>query len=310
MNELINWLFVFLCLALLPGITIGIIRKTRALLQNRIGAPLWQHFMDIWKLLQKWQTVSEDASWLFRAAPALNLSALLAIACLSPWVSFKPATAADDLFLLIYLFAVIRFFTILASLDTGSSFGAFGASREATLSVLVEPGVILALTAVALTGQTSNLSLVFGSTGTNSLALAPVWLLSGAGLFLLSLVELSRSPVDDPTTHLELTMIHEAMILENSGPNLALIEFGTALRLVILYGLSSQCFLHALKCRLSIEATTGGILSIIFIFVLALITAVIETVSVKLKWTRVPEFIAYGISMSFLAVLVALAGRV
>lgn len=297
---------VFLCLVLMPSLSIGVIRKSKAFLQNRVGAPLWQHLVDLLKLLRKGETVSENASWLLRAAPVINVAAMLGIACLAPWVSFKPATPADDLFLLIYLFALIRFFTILASLDPGSAFGAFGASREATLSVLVEPGIILALVAVSLAAHTSNLSAVFALSAGHSMNEPPLWLLAGSGLFLSAIVELSRMPVDDPSTHLELTMVHEAMILENSGPNLALIEFGSALRLVVLYGLSAQCFLHAAGCVFPLGDVARGLLSVGAILLLGVATAVVETVSVKLKWTRVPEFVAYGVAMSLLALLVAL----
>ncbi len=306
MSTILLWLLTFSCLLFLPSLTIGIIRKTKARLQNRVGAPLWQHLFDTIKLLRKSETVSENSSWILRVNTVINISIMITLAFLTPWLSFKPATSADDLFLLIYLFAAIRFFAILSSLDPGSAFGAFGASREATLSVLVEPAIILALSAVALSAHTSNLSLVFALTANTPISQAPLWLLAGAGLFLSSLVELSRMPVDDPTTHLELTMVHEAMMLENSGPNLALLEFSSALRLVVLYGLSGQCFLHALHCIWPFASAAGILLSISIIFALAVVTSLIETVSVRLKWTRAPEFVAYGLTMSLLALLVAL----
>ena len=306
MSEIIRWLLLLVCLVFMPSFLIGVIRKTKAFLQNRVGAPIWQHVADLIKLFRKGEVVSENASWLLRTSSVISVSVMIVIACLTPWLSFKPATQADDLFLIIYLFAVIRFFAILASLDTGSAFGAVGASREATLSILVEPSVILALVAVCLGAHTSNLSVAFAVSNVCSMSHAPLWLLAGSGLFLASLVELSRMPVDDPTTHLELTMVHEAMILENSGPNLALIEFSTALRLLVFYGLSAQCFLHAFGCVGRFNEVTCGVISMGIIIVLAVVTAVVETVAVKLKWTKVPEFVAYGLTMSLLALIVAL----
>src|SRR5262249_18302021 len=133
-----------------------------------------------------------------------------------------------------------------------------------------------------------------------------VWILAGAGLFLSSLVGLSRMPVDDPTTHLELTMVHEAMIIENSGPNLALVEMTYALRLSIFYGLTVQCFLHALTALSAMSMPDLAALSVGGIFVLVGVTAVLETVMVKLKWTKCPEFIAYALTMGLFASMAAI----
>ena len=133
--------------------------------------------------------------------------------------AFQPASTGRGHFLILYLFGAVRFFTIIAALDTGSPFGAFGASREATLAMLTEPAIMLSLVAVVLPSQCSDLSQAFALptvTGAHQADIA-IWILAGTGLFLASLVELSRMPIDDPTTHLELTMVHEAMIIENSG---------------------------------------------------------------------------------------------
>jgi len=306
MNAVIHWLMVFATLIILPPAVVGVIRKTKARLQNRVGAPIWQPYLNLIKLLAKGETVSSTASWVFRAVSAANLSIVFLVAILTPWLSFKPNVDGDDLFLIVYLFALMRFLMILSALDAASPFGGFAASREATLSLLVEPAVVLSLAALALPQHTSSLTEVFTTWSPDSLEF-PLWLLSGTGLFLSSLAELSRMPVDDPTTHLELTMVHEAMIIENSGKNLALVDFTYAVRLTVLFGLSAQCFLHAVVMAWPMAGAWRAVWSIGGILILALTTAVIEGTAVKLAWRKVPEFIAYGLTMSLLAAMVAVA---
>ncbi len=291
-------------LMVIPPITVGTIRKIKARLQNRIGAPLFQPFFDLRKLSMKGETVSKETSWLFRATAVINLSIMLLLACLVPWLSFTPAVFGCDLFLIIYLFALSRFFTVLSALDSGSAFSGFGASREVTLALLVEPAIVLCLASLGVAFHSSDLCTVFSFTNT-----APVpwilWFLAGSGLFLTSLIELSRMPVDDPTTHLELTMVHEAMILENSGTNLALIEYTHFLKLAVLLGLSTQCILHALMTRGIADELVRGVASLVGIGILALTIAVIESTAVKMRWSKVPEFIAYPVAISLLCMLIA-----
>ena len=190
---------------------------------------------------------------------------MLVIAFIAPWLSYgQHFINSSDIFLIIYLFGLARFFTVLAALDAGSVFGGFGASREVTLALLVEPGVILCFASLGCVGHTSSLAQIFSYSVSQNQVLyeePALWLLAGTVLFLASLVELSRMPVDDPNTHLELTMVHEAMILENSGPNLALTEYTHYLKMCILLGLSGQCFLHAVlsACRASrVECQRSG----------------------------------------------------
>src|SRR5262249_45794870 len=144
-NNLVSWIAFAASVILLPVLVVSTIRKTKAHMQNRIGPPLFQPLFDLIKLSRKSETISQTMSWVFRSSAAINLANMLVIATLVPWLCFKPSCPGADLFLLIYLFALGRMFTILASLDSGSAFGAFGASREATLSLLVEPSMILSL---------------------------------------------------------------------------------------------------------------------------------------------------------------------
>ncbi|MBI4532516.1 MAG: NADH-quinone oxidoreductase subunit H [Candidatus Melainabacteria bacterium] len=307
MSIILQWVSFWLSLLVLPLLLLGVIRKLKARLQNRIGAPITQPFLNFFKLMNKTETISETSSWLFRTTSVINLASVLLVAFLAPWLSYQPAIPGDDLFLVIYLLALVRFFTILSSLDTASPFGTFSSAREATLSLLVEPAMVLSLIALALSQHSTSLSKIFAFLPEISLASLPLWLLAGAGLFISSLCELSRMPIDDPTTHLELTMVHEAMIIENSGKNLALTELSYALRMAVLFGLCAQCFLHALCCIWHPNVLQQSLLSVVFLFLVGFATALVEATAVKLPWRTAPNFIAYGLTMSLLAAFVAIA---
>lgn len=294
-------------ITLMPPLTVGIIRKVKARFQNRIGAPIIQPILDIIKLMHKSETISKHVSWIFRSASAINISVLILLSFLIPWTTFHPLNIPGDLFFIIYLLALSRFFTVLAALDAGSAFGGFGASREVTLALLVEPAVILCLVSLGSTAGTSNLTEVFAFNNVALKTHTGLWFIAGCGLFLASLVELSRMPADDPTTHLELTMVHEAMILENSAINLALVEMTHFIKIVLLLGISSQCFLHAIPYMWRASDLVRGLLSVAGVFALATTIAVIESLSVKLRWTKLPEFIAYAVAMSIFCVLIALS---
>lgn len=292
----------------LPFFTSGLIRKLKARLQNRMGAPLLQPFYDFFKLVSKDQTVSQTTTQVFLLSGAINAATMILIAILTPWLSFKPSIPGDDLFLLLYLLALLRFMIILSALDAGSSFGAFAASREAYLAMLVEPAMFISLAALGLMVDNSSLSAIFSFSQPCTILEAPVWLAAALGLYLASLVDLSRMPIDDPTTHLELTMVHEAMILENSAKNLAIVEFAHLLKLVVLYGLAAQCILHATTCWFHFSQFVLGILSVLGILAMAVLTAIIESTSVKLQWRHTPEFIAFAMTISLFATIGALIG--
>lgn len=301
----LQWLASFLTLAVLPFLIVGTIRKTKARMQNRIGPPLLQSFYDILKLFKKSETISDTTSWLFRTAGAINLANVLILATLVPWLCFKPTVSGGDLFLIVYLFAFGRLFTILAALDTGSAFGAFGSSRDATLSMLVEPASVLSFVSLGSLYHTTDLNSIFSSA--NSVNVPGLWLLVGVTIVLSSLVELSRMPVDDPTTHLELTMIHEAMLLEFSGRNLALMELARAIRMTILFGLAARCLLQAAPGFENLTVLLQGFANIAAIIAIAFSVALFESVAVKLQWRKVPEFIAYCMTLSLLAGMLVVA---
>jgi formate hydrogenlyase subunit 4 len=223
---------------------------------------------------------------------------------LLPWLPIKPILVNCDIFVILYLLAAIRFWTIIAALDPGSPFGAFSSGREATLSVLTEPAIILCLLAPAFAAHSTDLNRIFFASSID----APIWLLAGAGLFLASLVELSRMPLDDPSTHLELTMVHEAMVFESSGRYFALVEFAYAMRLLFLYGLTAQCAVQVLCLFLNIGLILNALITVLIVFALAILTGIVESFCVKLAWRKNADFIAYALTMGLLAVLAALTG--
>jgi formate hydrogenlyase subunit 4 len=307
-NDLLQILLYAVCVIVMPALTLGTIRKVKATLQNRIGAPLLQPMFDWIKLLRKTETISETMTWMFRSTAAVNLAIMVLLSALIPWLSFKPFVPGADIFLVVYFFAAARMFTVLSAMDAGSAFGAFGASREVTLSLLVEPAAVLSFAAIGALSHSSDFNVIFSLSNMTLMNYTGVWLLIGTAVFLSSLVELSRMPVDDPTTHLELTMVHEAMILEASGRNLALIEYSHNLRMTVLFGLVSQCFLRAIPAFWTTTALVQGIASVAGIFACSIAVGILETVAVKLRWRKVPEFIAYSLTMALLAAMIAVGG--
>jgi formate hydrogenlyase subunit 4 len=299
-SQSIGWL-AFTCMTMImPPVLIGIIRKIKARLQGRQGASILQPFFDLSKLLAKGETLSEHASWIFRGSAAANVVVVLLIALCAPWFSYSPRIPHTDLFLFVYMLALLRFLTVISSLDASSPFGGFAASREVTLAVLVEPAVVLSLVSLGIMSKTSDMSVIFSYTNTTLAYQSGLWFLAGCGLYLSSLVELCRMPADDPTTHLELTMVHEAMIIENSGPNLALMEYANALKLLIFMGLAGQCMAHAIPqiwTDGSIVQAAAGIGALAGLVVL---TAMIEGCAVKMRWTKMPEFISYAVTFALL----------
>lgn len=298
-------LIILVNIVLIPLLLMGVIRKTKAKMQNRVGAPVLQPFYDIGKLLRKGETISGTASWVFSFAPWLNLAVMVIVALLVPWSGATTPGAwssTTNFLLVIYMLGLGKFISMLAAMDTGSAFGGLGASREALISLLVEPALMIGLGALALEANSMDLSVIFSTSVSQFVAV-----LVGAAFVVIALAELSRIPVDDPTTHLELTMVHEAMILENSGRNLALVELAVAVRTCIFFGLAAQTFLLALPAYVELPQLLRYATGLLALFVVGIGVAVAEGILVKLNWRRVPNFIAYAIALSSLAALIAVA---
>jgi formate hydrogenlyase subunit 4 len=207
----------------------GIINRTKAVFAGRKGQPLLQVYYDLFRLFGKGKVYSTTTSWIFRAAPVIIFSATLAATCFAPFVALNPQPLfTGDIVVMVYLLGFARFFLILSALDTGSAFEGMGASREAFFSALAEPVMFVCLLNVMRAhGATSLMAALSAPMVADSIAV----LLAAVPLFIIMLAENARIPFDDPNTHLELTMIHEVMILDNSGPDLALLEYAAAIKL-------------------------------------------------------------------------------
>ena len=304
-------------LALAPLLT-GIINRTKACFAGRKGPPLLQAYYDLAKLLRKGAVYSRTTSWVFRAGPIVGLaSALTALAVLPLGGAPAPIHFTCDLIFMAYLLGVMRFFTVAAALDTGSGFEGMGASREVQFSVLAEPALLLSLAAMSQVSSASVSTRSLGNlehlslSGMYSGLSLSLWMQAGAALLLIAgallivlLTESSRIPVDDPDTHLELTMIHEVMVLDHSGPDFAMILYGAALKLWIMSALLAGVLVPVRSGRPLVDAAAaiGGI------FLVAVVIGIIESSMARLRLLRVPQLLTGAGALSVLALMLVLWG--
>ena len=270
---------------LLPGIAL----KIRARLTGRTGAPLLQLYYDVPKLLRRGRAVSPTVSWLFPLAPAACLTATVAAACLVPvGGAAAPVHFPGDMIALAGLLALGRYCLALGSLDTGSSFEGMGVSRELAVSMFAEPALFLVFVILAVATRQASLSGMLGAPLAASWSAAPAALVMAAIVLLVVLIgETGRGPVDDPTTHLELTMIHEVMILEYGGPDLALILLAGALRLGLMAALLAGIVLPWIPVPPGLAPAACGLLTL----AIAAAVGLIETLLARLRLDRVPLFL-------------------
>ncbi len=291
---------VLLMLALAP-LLFSVINRTKATVAGRNGPVLLQPYYDLAKLLRKGAVYSGTTTWVFRAGPVVGLAATLLAALLVPLGGGPaPVAFAGDLILFCALLALVRFITVLAALDTGSSFEGMGASREMTFSALAEPALLLALGAMARqTGSVSLSTMYAGTTGAIWGVEAPVCGLVSGALLVVFLAENARIPVDDPTTHLELTMIHEVMVLDHGGPDLAFIVYGSALKLWVLGELLVGLVVPVRSGYAWIDsaAAMGGL------FGLAVLTGIVESSMARWRLVRVPQLLVGACVLSTLALV-------
>ncbi len=300
---LMRSLFHVAALLALPPLVIGVVNRTKAIFAGRKGPPLLQAYWDLAKLLRKGAVYSRTTSWVFRAGPIIGLAAvasaglLLSMGGAPSLISF-----GGDFVLFAYLLGLARFFTALAALDTGSPFEGMGAAREVTFASLAEPALFLCLLVLARATDTISLS---GMLGPGLPAAwghaAPALVLAAIGLFVVALAENSRIPVDDPNTHLELTMIHEVMVLDHGGPDFAFILYGASLKL-FLFG--------AILARL-VFGHGGGVLASEALFfagllMFAVAIGVVESAMARLRMLRVPQLLVGASVLSAFALVLLL----
>lgn len=288
---------------LLPWLMLGAIAKVKAKWAGRKGAPVLQPLYDALKELRKSQVMGRTATMLFALAPVVSLVAVVFAALLVPGPTGRAIVSfPGDFVLFAYLLALARFLSVVAALDTGSSFEGMGASREAFFSALVEPGLFLVLASTLLASGTTTLSRIALGIHSGTAVADVMLLLAALGLFLMVLVEGHRLPVDDPATHLELTMVHEVMVLDNSGPDLAMIGYASALRI---YLFSSIAAALAVPPDVPPLVHAGGVVLVLFVFSIAV--GLLESWSARIRLTHVPQLLFVvnicGMLLFFLALL-------
>ena len=305
MPSILIWIIQLLFIPVLSPFFIGLTRKIKARMQNRRGASPFQPYFDLWKLFHKDEVISRDASWIFRFAPYLIFSTTIIIGVSIPLISTAlPNTYTGDFLVVVYLIALGTFFLALAGIDIGGAFGGFGSSREMMVAALTEGGLLLALLTPALISGTTNLFAISQAIGALGFSAFPPVMMAFTGFFIALLAETCRYPFDNPATHLELTMIHEAMILEYSGKRLALIEWASANKYLIFIALGSNLFFpwgiagstDVAEVSLSLALFIGKGL----VFCAAI--AIIESSMAKFRIFRLPDLLFTSLIISVIAI--------
>jgi formate hydrogenlyase subunit 4 len=316
MTPLVPWLIqaaqMALVLALAPLLT-GFVRKLKARLVRRQGASVFQPYRDLVRLMRKEVVLAPNASWLFRVAPYLIFAATWVAAALVPtFATGLLFSWSADLIAIIALLAGARFFLALAGLDIGTSFGGIGSSREVMIASLAEPAMLLVVFALALVAHSTQLSQIAAFMTSPEVGLRVTLGIALVALIMVALAENARIPVDNPATHLELTMVHEAMVLEYSGRHLAMIELAASLKLLLYISLIA-CLFAPWGLAISSVAPAALALGVgAYASKLAVggaLLAVFETVIAKMRVFRVPEFLGVALMLALLATLLRFVSR-
>jgi formate hydrogenlyase subunit 4 len=284
----------------------GWVKRVKCHMQNRAAPSLFQPYRDLIKLFGKDVVLAENASWLFRATPYVVFGAFVLAAAIVPLVAVQlPTAAIADMIVLVGFFALARFFLALSGMDIGTAFGGMGSSREMTVASLAEPAMLMAVFTLAMIASTTNLSVVIEYHLQAGLVLRPSLLFALLALAMVAVAETGRVPVDNTATHLELTMIHEAMILEYSARHLALIEWASQIKLMIYAVLIANIFWPwGIAEQFTAAALALGAVAICAkLAMLAIVLVVWETVMAKMRLFRVPQFLGFAFLLALLGML-------
>ena len=298
---------------LLAPLMTGLVRKIKARLLRRQGPPLIQPYRDLLRLLRKDVVLADNASWLFRTAPYLIFAMTWVAAALVPtFAAGLMFSWTADLIVIIALLGSARFFLALAGMDVGTSFGGIGSSREMMIASLAEPAMIMVVFTLALVAGSTQLSTVSAFLASSKVGLSVSLGMALFALIMVALAENARIPVDNPATHLELTMVHEAMVLEYSGRHLAMIELAASLKL-LLYASIIACLFAPWGLASAgdgIEAyLSGGAIYLVKIAVVSTLLAFFETTIAKMRVFRVPEFLGAALMLGLLSMLLLFVAR-
>lgn len=305
LEHIIGIIQVFFIISFSPLI-VGLMRKIKAMSQKRIGSGIFQPYHDILKLFRKDEIVSDQSSWIFRITPWMNfVSVISALFFIPVFFVYSPFGVVGDILLVVGLFGLGKFFIMLAGLDVASSFGGLGSSREMMISILIEPALFMTLFVIAGFYGGTNISTIVSSANETSFLAVPGILFALIAFFVLMMAETGKLPFDNPSTHLELTMIHEAMVLEYSGRSLALIEWSTAIKQMILFTLFVNIFI---PWYIAEQISFMGIILSVIIFILKItalggLIAFIETNVAKWRLFRISDLIAMAIASSIIGMI-------
>ncbi|WP_229662353.1 respiratory chain complex I subunit 1 family protein [Agromyces bauzanensis] len=308
MTVIVTLVQVILFAALAP-LLVGVMRQVRARLEGRAGAGVWQPWRDLRKLLGKEPVRARGSSWMLRAGPLVLVLSSLVLAALLPLVTtVAERLVTGDLFVVVSVLLIGAVALALVGLDAGTAFGGMGSSRHMTVLALVEPTLLLAIYALSIpTGSSDIATIVEARLEDPSIIVSPVGLLAMAALVIAVVAETGRLPVDNPSTHLELTMIHEAMLLESSARDLAWLEFGSWLKLGALLGLVGNLLVPwgVATSTDALPVLVGAAAAGVKVLVLGALLAAGEVLLAKLRLFRVPELLAGSFVLAFLAVAVS-----
>jgi formate hydrogenlyase subunit 4 len=300
---ILNVLFVLF----ISPLFISLIKKVKARAQGRKGPSLLQTYRNLAKLFKKETVYSENSSWIMRATPLINISTLLVASLFVPLIVIpEPTNLVGNIILFLYLLAMAKFFMALSGLDAGSTFGGMGSSREMAISALIEPVIIVVFAVLAFAFHTINIPDIFKGALTSNVLVDPVLVLVSVSIFIVIIVESARVPIDNPETHLELTMVHEAMILEQSGKNLAMMELSSSMKQLLLMGVLINILI---PWGLTADFTPTAILISLaaFLFkaiVLAVVIGLFESACAKTRFFRLPNLFAIALFLSLVTLII------
>lgn len=285
----------------------GIVSKLKAGMQNRPGAGVLQPYRDLAKLCRKDRAVSGSCSWLFRLVPVVCMSSMIILAAMTPFIYTGVLAPYGGLVTVVYMFTMYRFAMVLGGLEGGSTFGGMGSSREMMMSVLIEPALLLAIATLAvLSGTGTDMGDISGTIASMGLAaVGPALILAACSFMISLLAENARIPFDNPTTHLELTMVHEAMVLEYSGRDLAMMEYSSMLRMTVFMAMLGSLFLPwgIADSGDPLWLVASLVLALAKMLVISVAVAVIESVLCKSRLFKVPNLLTVSFALSLIAMI-------
>ncbi len=306
MSIVLEVLQVVMLIAMAPLMS-GIVSKLKALMQRRVGASVLQPYWDLAKLFRKDSVVSESCSWLFRAIPYVCMASMLVLTMMTPFLYTGVLAPFGDLVAVVYIFTMYRFSMVLGGLEGGSTFGGMGSSREMMMSVLIEPALLLAIATLAvISGAGTDMGDISSAIcELGPVAIGPALILAAASFTITLLAENARIPFDNPTTHLELTMVHEAMTLEYSGRGLAMMELSSMMRLTVFMAMVGSLFFPwgiATEPTLSTLAVSLVAMALKMAIV-AVVLALVESVMCKSRLFKTPNLLTVSFILSLLAMI-------